>query len=79
MPPPPTAASGVLHTYLQLLAEAYRRTLQLADKLHDAGGADVKTKARLRHDLNDVSADGQTKCLQAKQKGRRAGSDRLAA
>ena len=46
MPPPPTAAPGVLHTFLQLLAEAYRRTLQLADKLHDAGGADVKTKVR---------------------------------
>ena len=44
MPPPPTAAPTVLRTYLQLLAEAYRRTVQLADRLHDAGGADVKTK-----------------------------------
>ena len=45
VPPPTSAAPSVLRSYLQLLAEAYRRTLQLADKLHDAGGADVKTKA----------------------------------
>ncbi len=52
VPPPESAAPSVLRSYLQLLAEAYRRTLQLADRLHDAGGADVKTKARL-----DRSAD----------------------
>ena len=46
VPPPASAAPSVLRSHLQLLAEAYRRTLHLADRLHDAGGADVKTKAR---------------------------------
>ena len=46
VPPPASAAPSALRTYLQLLAEAYRRTLQLADRLHDAGGADVNTKVQ---------------------------------